>query len=825
MKINFPDFIKIKSLLFIGFFSLLSYRAQAQSTEFLIVDKEITWGTDATHGFSFLHPDGTMPSNWLSPVDFYNGQMYTRYEILSVATDTPCGMQFGIFQYQPQREGYTSESELCEDVRWLNDGVGSVADYHSSPSTWWANGGGVDFSRVSDFSCMCPTIWCKNPASVVSPAGSGGDDLGIAWSKRFNWFPITVRVTIVAVGAGYTFSGWDNYLGDIPAAPSYTINYFTEKTNQSVPSTDEYSYSSFMSPAYSGTGSQLVLTPGEDVYFRVKEDGGTPASAIQHLVVPDRSSAPSFSINFTGENTSGIVTSDIEYSTSASFTGTLDGAGIQIAVTPGQDIYFRKKATSSSFASGAFLLDCPSRPAAPPVSIDYDNEKTNEVLFASVEYSTNASMAGSTDCGNAKLALSPGTDLYFRVKVTTSSFASLISTLDVPERPSTPAIIIDYPSESTSVIASTLEWSENPSLSAATQGQGSSIAVTPETDLYFRVKTTASSFSSAIQHLDIPGRQTTPVYTINYQDETTNESIFASDDYSTSTNMSGALAGTSSKLTLNPGTNLYIRTRATGSSFQSAVQSLDVSPRPAAPIFNIDFIAGTTAEPVGETIEYSNAADITDAINGTGMALPLEPGKNLYFRQKAGSSAFKSDVFELAIPGRNQLVYTGADTITDNSFVLYAILLDGVSEFSLDDLNIINGIAQNLRAGNTFDIYPASEGLVKINIPANTHPENSFASNEVIVYKKMAMRISSLNSENGVNFHPNPCYNGIVHIETESKEPCSIVVISNTGMILREIQINNDINHELNLQDLKPGIYFLKFYTATKVSIQKLILK
>jgi len=213
MKPHVKNIINIYSILLLGFFSLLSLCAR--SSEFLIIDKAITWAEDAQSAFYMFMPDANMPSNWLYPDDFYNGMIYTRYEILTVATNTPCGMQFGIFQWKDTN--HTVCGELCENIRWLNDGAGSLSENGSSPSTWWESFGGVDFSKISDLQSLSPTIWSKDPRSPIAKPGQGGDDAGGAWNKRFNWFPITVRVTIVAVSAGSTFSGWDYYIGNKPA--------------------------------------------------------------------------------------------------------------------------------------------------------------------------------------------------------------------------------------------------------------------------------------------------------------------------------------------------------------------------------------------------------------------------------------------------------------------------------------------------------------------------------------------------------------------------------------------------------------------------------
>jgi hypothetical protein len=206
MKAIYKNIIDIHFVAFLAIFSL--YSQCARSGEFLIIDKAITWAEDAQSAFYMFMPDAGMPSNWLYPDDYYNGMIYTRYEIVSVASNTPCGMQFGIFQWKDTRYGVCGE--LCENIRWLEGGAGTVAENASSPSTWWQSYGGVDFSKIGDLQSLSPTIWSKDPRSPVAKPGQGGDDEGVAWSRRFNWFPITVRVTIVAVSAGSTFSGWDH---------------------------------------------------------------------------------------------------------------------------------------------------------------------------------------------------------------------------------------------------------------------------------------------------------------------------------------------------------------------------------------------------------------------------------------------------------------------------------------------------------------------------------------------------------------------------------------------------------------------------------------
>jgi hypothetical protein len=101
--------------------------AYSKSAEFVLLNGVVSWNADDQDAFWSIMPDETMPSNWSSPDDFYNGLIYTRYEILSVASNAPCGIQFGIFQWIPDKIQRRTCGELCENIRSLNNGVGSVA--------------------------------------------------------------------------------------------------------------------------------------------------------------------------------------------------------------------------------------------------------------------------------------------------------------------------------------------------------------------------------------------------------------------------------------------------------------------------------------------------------------------------------------------------------------------------------------------------------------------------------------------------------------------------------------------------------------------------
>jgi hypothetical protein len=287
------------------------------------------------NGFYFFYYNPSMPSNWTSPVDYVNGQVYTRYEIISQASSEPVGLQFGIWQKLPPETGTLYEN--MEPVRTLN-GPGSFVTNNSTPASWWTFNGGADFTKMN-------LVWHFgiNPYKVPANQQIRQENPSV-WNERFiYWFPMKVRVTVVAVAAGSQFTGWNDYIKF--ATPSYTIDYSGEKTSQAVPATDEYSFSQSMSPAFPGTGSPLDLEPGQTVYIRTKARDNTPQSDIQELTVPARPSTPSFGIDFILERTSTIISSNYEYSLNSDMSGASPGIGTTVSVEPGANMYIRVKAT------------------------------------------------------------------------------------------------------------------------------------------------------------------------------------------------------------------------------------------------------------------------------------------------------------------------------------------------------------------------------------------------------------------------------------------------------------------------------------------------
>jgi hypothetical protein len=636
----------------------------------------------------------------------------------------------------------------------------------------------------------------------------------------------------VAVSSGSTFSGWSNYLGGCTPAkqttPAYGIDYFHERTDKAVPSTDEYSYSSDMSGAISGNGSYLYLTPGQDVYFRTKQNGPCNlASDIQHLDVRSRIANPSFTVDYANEQTAENVPATIEYSMSASFTSSTSGAGNTIPLAPGQDIYFRTKSTTGDFASQTFLLEVPERPAMPSATIDYSAEKTFELFPSTLAYSTSSSHTNPINGTGTQIALTPGQDLYIWVKSTASSFASMDYHLDVPDRPSAPSTIaIDFANErTTEAITSGMEYSVSSSFTGSTAGAGNPIALTPGQDLYIRIKPTSASFGSAAFLLDVPARPDAPAVTIDYPKEQTVETIFSTTEYSLSAEMTSPVSGTNAVLALTPGSDLYLRVKATSSQFKSLIQTLVVPERPAAPSYTIDFSNETTRENVPSGHEYSSAGNFSGAISGTGSPLVLIPGIPVYFRVKCTAASFAGMPFLLTVPLKPEIISEVGDTMEGEFFVAAFDFHTASDGYDLSDIEIINASLEDL--GNlTVKVTPVSVGALSLKIAANALDAGNFASEMLTTYYSGNVSIHEvLNATGTITVFPNPVRDMLkVEASGKLKLPVHILLFDNNGNLIWQNKLSA-MQIVIDMNQYPEGIYLLEAIDAQGNVLTRKVIK
>lgn len=181
-----------------------------EGAEFLIFDQVFTFN-ETLNGFNFFMPPATAPTNWKSPDDFENGQVYTRFEIMSQPTDAACKLQFGLWQDEGKRETMSPHCEL--------HGPGTIT-HHASPTTWWELDPNkpVDFARVSDFMRCGIIVWSSVPRGYLSTYHPNPK----VWANRHQhqYYPMKLRATVVAVSAGGLFSGWDHWIADSSSGPA-----------------------------------------------------------------------------------------------------------------------------------------------------------------------------------------------------------------------------------------------------------------------------------------------------------------------------------------------------------------------------------------------------------------------------------------------------------------------------------------------------------------------------------------------------------------------------------------------------------------------------
>lgn len=196
--------------LVLGFSIVMTAGPGARAAEFLVHDGVFTFDETGAHnhGFYYFASGAGAPANWSSPDDYFHGEFHLRFEVLSQATGRASRLQYCIWQDGGDRETCSPHVPLA--------GAGAVATRQSSPSTWWVLDDPVDFSRPGDFDRQGTPLW-NDETCLVSDWPTEN-----CWADRVDYFPFTARMTVVAVSAGSTFSGWETYIDDEPDPPAPT---------------------------------------------------------------------------------------------------------------------------------------------------------------------------------------------------------------------------------------------------------------------------------------------------------------------------------------------------------------------------------------------------------------------------------------------------------------------------------------------------------------------------------------------------------------------------------------------------------------------------
>jgi hypothetical protein len=186
--------------------------------EMLLVDEIFVYSEDnddeTAHGFKFWSGNylSQFPQDWS---DYYNGEVYMRFEVISQPTNTPFQLHFGIWQNGPDGGCHREAMSHRETL----NGIGDVVEYSHSPNDWWVATPGqgypdadapVDWSSVGSFCRLGVPLWSDTP-KLVSDWPDENE-----WGRRNEYMPLVVRASVVAVDENSEFSGWENWINPTP---------------------------------------------------------------------------------------------------------------------------------------------------------------------------------------------------------------------------------------------------------------------------------------------------------------------------------------------------------------------------------------------------------------------------------------------------------------------------------------------------------------------------------------------------------------------------------------------------------------------------------
>ncbi|MGZ2370676.1 Ig-like domain-containing protein [Ancylomarina sp. YFZ004] len=429
-----------------------------------------------------------------------------------------------------------------------------------------------------------------------------------------------------------------------PEGPIIQIDFKNETTRESIPDNVSYAIDANMSEnLYWGSNQLVALTPGQNLYFRIKASSHKLPSRIVKLTVPIRPDSPRHTIDYESEQTFEIVGLNEAYSTDGFVNDNGEGTGDPLVLSPGDDIWFYYQATVNSFRSNKVKLEVKARPNKPVFTVNYSIMETSELIPDNVEFATDAAYSINYGVGASQaIALIDGSSYWFRVKASNANeyFRSESSQLQVVPIPAAPQCSIDYLNEQTAEeMPENVEYAEDDQFTQnVRRGTETRIAVVPGTDLWFRVAQTENSPSGEISHLVVPQRPAVPVHTIDYESEQTFEIVSTNEAYSTDAFVNDIKEGTGDRLVLSPGNAVWFSYPATVNSFRSNKVKLAVKARPLKPVFTVNYSIMETSELIPDNVEF--ATDAAYSINygiGASQSIALIDGSSYWFRVKASN--------------------------------------------------------------------------------------------------------------------------------------------------------------------------------------------
>lgn len=273
----------------------------------------------------------------------------------------------------------------------------------------------------------------------------------------------------------------------------------------------------------------------------------------------------------------------------------------------------------------------PTKPDAPAASVVTINYAAETISYDSSKYEVSASTSFSSIISSggsiSSLVGSISDPIYVRVKQNGDTPASDATKVTLPGRSSFLAInFVNYANE-TFASDSTMEYSLNGSSWTKCSGPTPISAAGSNSKIYFRYSATATEFESSSAEVAVPTRSAAPstdVVTIDYVNETI--SFDSAYEVNTAADFSGSAIVSGGAI--QPGSSVYVRTKATDSALASEAAQVNIPARPAAPEVTavdetIDGKADGKITGVSTAMEYRPASGSWTACEGesvTGLA-------------------------------------------------------------------------------------------------------------------------------------------------------------------------------------------------------------
>lgn len=304
----------------------------------------------------------------------------------------------------------------------------------------------------------------------------------------------------------------------------------------------------------------------------------------------------------------------------------------------------------------------PTKPDAPSASVVTINYAAETITYDG-KYEVSATNFGSVIPSGGSISSYVGSisdPIYVRVKQNGDTPASDATKVTLPGRSSFLAInFVNYANE-TFASDSTMEYSLNGSTWTKCSGPTPISAAGSNSKIYFRYSATSTGFASSPAEVAVPTRSGAPsadVVTIDYVNETI--SFDSAYEVNTAADFSGSAIVSGGAI--QPGSSVYVRTKATGSALASEAAQVNIPARPAAPEVTavdetIDGKADGKITGVSTAMEYRQESGDWTACEGESVTGLADGTYNV--RNKSTENSFASEAAAVTVGKGVPATYT-----------------------------------------------------------------------------------------------------------------------------------------------------------------------